>query len=81
MSDGDATFATRNPLQDVQPSRVVINSHTKFSNAEKATYAEQRQVKKDANQALTTDIENWMVQRKEVIQELAKKHAKIPSYI
>jgi molecular chaperone GrpE (heat shock protein) len=81
VADGDATFATRNPLRDTQPSRATAKSRTNLSNAEKATYSEQHQVKKDANQALAADIENFMVKREEEIQDLAKTHSRKPEYI
>jgi hypothetical protein len=76
---GTSTWASRNPLKDVQPSRVRIK--IKITDAEKATRNIKRQLNKSNALALRADVDMFCVDRDTRILEMSKKYSKKPSYI
>jgi hypothetical protein len=76
---GTTTWASRNPLKDVQPSRQRIRPH--HTDAERMARDKKRQLNRTNAAALKEDIDTFFAERDERIAELAKKHSRKPSYI
>jgi hypothetical protein len=78
--NGTTTWASRNPLKDVQLPRVraPVVVHT---DAEKATYDARRQLNKANTQALQAAIDVFCAERNAKIEELAKEFGKKAGYI
>jgi hypothetical protein len=77
--NGTTTWASRNPLKDVQPSRV--RSRVIRTDAEKATYEARRQLNKTNAQALQAAIDVFCAERNTKIEQLAKEYGKKAAYI